>query len=238
MSDRFKAATWNVYHGTPLDDLAPVLEKLLADGVTLFLIQEGSQAGLPRMLRDHGLRAFRRSREFVIAWDPKEWVLVDRSAPDLAETPFYRRGGAKPVILGSAAAILSDRQGRTLTALTYHTPAHVQVPEHARPERRVQALREAMTTLADLADAAHTRAVLFGGDDNVDENGAWRKFWAFMRTKATGLRLVRAPKPTIGHPSKGRRIDDFRVRGLRVRRGTVRPGGGDHRVHVRTFQWR
>lgn len=232
------AATWNVYHGTPLDDLAAVLKELLADGVTLFLIQEGSQPGIQRMLRDHGLHAFRRHREFVIAWDPDEWVLVDRGAPALAETPFYRKRGSKPVITSAASAILSDRQGRTLTALTYHTPAHVQVPEHARPERRVQALREAMETLSELADAAETRAVLFGGDDNVDENGAWRKFWLFMRRKATGLRLVRAPKPTIGHPTKGRRIDDFRTRGLKVRRGYVRPGGGDHRVHVRKFEWR
>jgi hypothetical protein len=237
MADTFKAATWNVYYGTPLAELEPILQDLLADGVSLFLIQEGSQRGLPAMLKRNGLSSYRVYPQYVIAWTD-EWVDVALKGVRLSQTSYFRKGGKKPIPTEGAFAILSDREGRTLTALSYHTPAHVQVRPENRPPRRFQALREAMETMKTLADLAETRAVLFGGDDNVDEARAFRADFRFMLRAATGLRQVVAPRPTHGHRTRGRRIDDFRVRGLKPGRGYVRDGGGDHRVHVREFHWK
>jgi hypothetical protein len=45
---------------------------------------------------------------------------------------------------------------------------------------------------------------------------------------------VQAPTGTIG---PGRRIDDFRVRGLTPGEGYTGQGGGDHKFFVSSFAW-
>lgn len=233
-SRRFTACTWNVCRTTELPTLEPVLEMLLAKhSVSLFLLQEATQPGLVSMLRRHFLATFRYD-QYVVAWDTEHWTRVNQAAVRLSQTPWFGHGGHVPRFSDSAAAILADRSGRTLTALSYHTPPHVQVAPSKRPQRRVEALQESMASLQLLAARSNTDACLFGGDDNVDERRAFSSFWDFMRERSTGLRQVRAPRPT--HGSK-RKIDDFRVTGLTPRAGEVVPGGGDHRVHIRTFLW-
>lgn len=234
----FKAATWNVYHGTPRKEAEPILTGLLEDNVSIILGQEFSDPQLRDMLRDAGLRLSFHPRQYLVAWNPDLWVGVAKEGVRLGSTAYYRKGGDNRQWSEAASAILCDRVGRSLDVLSYHTPAGVQRggPSAAVP-RRVQALRESMATLGERAKAAQTRAVLYGGDDNVDED--YGAGWAFMLRAATGLRQVQAPASTHGSrkPGKGRQIDDFRVKGLKVGHGSVREGGGDHRIHVRTFRW-
>lgn len=239
----FKAATWNVFHGTPPSELRPILQWLLRSGVSIILGQEMQEPKVRELLRDEGLRVAFNPRQYVVAWDPDVW---DRVSPGeavrLGRTAYYAKGGDHEQYSDAVRVILRHRAtGLTLDALSYHTPAHVQYPEAARPPRRFQALRESMATMGRLARQGRGDAVLYGGDDNVDEFqgfGAGGTVWRFMLRAATGLRQVRAPEPTHGHPDRGRRIDDFRTRRLRPGPGQVRPGGGDHRVHVREFTFR
>ena len=62
-----------------------------------------------------------------------------------------------------------------------------------------------------------------------------------MRTKATGLRQVRAPQPTYAK----RYIDDFRIiagGNLGVGNGSVQSNPAtespQHKIHVRRFNWK
>ena len=231
--DRFKAATWNVYYDTPLERVDPILEGLLRARVSILLIQEGQQPGLPRLLRSHGLCAFRHQLGNVVAWDPAVWPVSTGRRVRLARTTFYLDPAARRghIVTNAPLVRLEDRAGRSLAALSYHLPSAV---DRGRPNPdlplRVRTTRESMVTLRGLA--SRYPVCLFGGDDNVDEGRGTG--WAFMRRRATGLRQVQAPAATH---AGGRRIDDFRVKGLVPLGGTVRPGGGDHRIHVRAFRW-
>lgn len=233
MSDTFTAATWNVYHGTAPAKLRPILRDLRDRGVSLLLLQEVSNADVRAMFVDEGWGLYFHPGQYAIAWLREPWVPIVTTGARLSSTAYWRRGGGSEQYSEAAMGIMCDRAGRTLTAMSYHTPAHVQV--RVAPARRVTALRESAAAWRDLAAKAETRAVLFGGDDNVDENGP---AWDFLLQRATGLRQVKAPAPTHGHRTRGRRIDDFRVRGLRPGAGEVLPGGGDHRVHLREWSWR
>lgn len=224
--DTFKAATWNVFHGTDLEDVEGTVRKILASGVSVILLQEATQDGLAESLEALGLGVI-SSGELTVAYHPAVWTGISGGGVRLSEEGFFRPGSDREVFPSGAWAILSDAAGRTVTALSYHLPSHVQVA-HA-PARRLSALRASMKTLGTLAGAVHTNAVLFGGDDNVDESAAFR----FMRRVATGLRQIQAPKGTHGK----RRIDDFRVKGLRAGSGHVLETASDHKAHIRSFTW-
>lgn len=232
----FLAATWNTAGGTGKDaptanELDPVVRQLERRGVSVALLQELTAPGVLSMFRARGWRIHRHRPQYGIAWRPELWTAV--RPPDgvqLADTRVRRASGSTFTV-EAARGVLCDRDGRSLTALSYHTPSAVQ-RAHPAPGR-IRALREAMHTLHELEAAAQSRACLFGGDDNVDERlhyGPWR----FMLQRATGLELVQAPGPTH---AGGRRIDDFRTRGLHAGHGETLDGAGDHRVHVRAFGW-
>jgi len=228
----FLAATWNVFHGTPITTLEPILKRLRKANVSLFLIQEGTNPELPAMLGRAGLEAVKQGQN-VVAYDLNLWPSIAEKRVVLSDKTFQRANGEESPLVVSPSVILSDRQGRTLTALSYHLPPHVQVGGDVNPgvPKRVEITEDAMATMRDLANAAKTRAILFGGDDNFDERlGVWDK----LRMAFTGLRLVQAPNPTHGD----RKIDDFRVKGLEPGRGWTPDGGGDHKVHVRGFTWK
>lgn len=228
----FTAATWNVYHGTPVAKLEPILQRLLTRDVSLLLMQEVAHEAQREMLWAAGLEVFFHPRQYVVAWHPAQWVEIESHGVRLSETAYWRPDGGDRQYSEAALAILCDRAGRSLTAMSYHTPAHVQ---HAdKPPNRITALVESAAMWREVSTAAQTRACLFGGDDNVDEDGRHGP-WGFMQARATGLRQIQAPSATHG---RTRRIDDFRVRGLRAGPGYVLPGGGDHRIHVRDFVWR
>lgn len=232
----FKAVTWNVYFGTPVSELRPILQRLLSDGVSLFLMQEMSNPLARRMLEDAGLEVHYVAYQWVVAWDPEVWSAQDVWGRRLSPTSFVRADGRGPIFVDSALATLQDRAGRSLDVMSYHLPPNVQV---RYPEaRRLRIHRESAATWRELVDSSTSDAMLFGGDDNVDEKNGYRSdtdFWDFMLRKATGLRQVLAPTGTIG---RNRRIDDFRIRGLQAGAGYTGNGGGDHRFFVSDFSWR
>lgn len=235
MPDVFKAATWNLLHTVPAAQQAAPLAKARHHGVTLFLIQEADAPGIQQVFRDAGLETFLHPRQYMLAWDPAAWMARATWGTRLAPTPYYAKGSSHEMYSEAAMAILCDEKGRTLTAMSYHTPAAVQVPTSQATQHREQVTREAAATWGELARGAKTHACLFGGDDNVDEGRGGPRRWGFLLRAATGLRQVQAPSGTHGQ----RRIDDFRVRGrLRVGDGWVMDTPGDHRLHGRTFSWR
>ena len=229
----FTAATWNLRYDVPADRQVSVLRRLKRQGVTVILLQEFQANGIVKAFRDEGWRVYREGT-CGVAWLPSEWVLAaNREAVFLSASTFPRVGGAiaRPV---AAAVTLVHSCGRTLDVLSYHMPAAVQRagrPNEGAPAR-MRVLRESVATLGARARESKADAILFGGDDNVDE--ALGPGWRFMRRVSTGLRLVRPPRGTHGR----RRIDDFRIKRLRVGKGWTRPTPGDHRVHVRRFRWR
>lgn len=232
-SDLFKAATWNVYQGTRVADLEPTFANLVhVRGVSVLVLQEAGAVGLPALLEAQGL-VCHRYRSEVVAWDPTVWVSCAVFGVSLAATTFFSARGT-PRRSTSAVAILADHAGRSVTVGSYHLPPHVQVgrePNVGVP-RRLKATSESVATMKALGELTLSDAVLFGGDDNVDE---WQgKRWAFMLRGATGLRQVQAPDPTLG----SRRVDDFRVKGLSPGGGVVVAGASDHKAHVRGFRWR
>lgn len=246
MSDTFKAITWNVYHGTAVKELEPILKRQLKKGVSLLLMQEAGGRDITGMLRDNGLKSFTAPRQYVVAWDPELWVKAHAEKVRLSDQPYYAKGGDKEQYSDAARVILCDREGRSLETVSYHTPAGVQKQEKNRPERRYIALVESMQTLGHMADDFPGTAVLYGGDDNWDENTGLQTpdVKPYLLGEATGLRQLQAPGATHGRnaPRRGRQIDDFRIKrggGIRpVGKGWTADGGGDHRIHGREFRWR
>lgn len=226
----FTVATWNVFNDTPPERLPRILKALTHNGVSIILGQEFTNPINRQVLRDSGWEVFFHGPQWVVAWQPEVWVQIGTNGVRLAQTSYQNKRGHE-FHSDAAMAILSDRVGRTLTAASYHLPSNVQVANQL--PRRMQTLRESAEGLKALADLAQTRAFLSGGDDNVDErlnHGPWD----FLLGKATGLKQVQAPEATHG---RTRKIDDFRVRGLKPLDGLVIPGGGDHKIHVREFGW-
>lgn len=236
----FKAATWNIYHDTPVEDLRPILRRQRNKGVSLLLAQEAGGRDIRNMFRDEGLQVHLFRPQFLIAFDPESWVAAVLNGVRLSPTPWYNAGGNDPRYADMATAILCDDEGQSLLAGSYHLAPHTQFPEDAQPDNRIKSTVESFQTMGALAERSKTHGVLFGGDDNLDERfgfGAGTDRWAFALSEATGLRQVRAPNPTLGN----RRIDDFRVKkggNLQVEDGWTFDGGGDHRGHGREFVWR
>lgn len=226
----FKAATWNVYHGTKIETLRPILKDLRDQGVSLFLIQEGQNPGLRMLLAKHGLVAVRGGFECIVAYDPEVWEYRKHRTVRLSPTTYFRKSGRAVPFMESPLVVLEHRAtGKRIKALSYHTPSAVQ--RGGKPNRKVKkrlAVTENAMRLFKRIASRSRKALLFGGDDNWDERHGR---WPIMSRRFTGLRVVQAPEATHGK----RRIDDFRVAGLRVGKGSTERGGGDHRVHIRRF---
>jgi len=230
----FEAATWNVLYSTPVVELEPTFALMRKDGVSIILNQEAGGADITGMYESAGWRTHVVDSEYRVSWDPKVWEVVSQARGEqLTSKVYFRKGKTKPIVMRAARVVLRHRPtGRTLDALSYHLPSAVQargIP--SKVVRRVAALKDSMLTLGRLAKNSPADAVLFGGDDNVDERKG--KGWGFMLRKATGLQQVTAPAPTHGN----RKIDDFRVRGLLVGNGRVLETAGDHKAHLRHLRF-
>lgn len=230
MSD-FTAATWNVLNVTPPSVLRPILRDLRHRGVSVILLQEVKRPDVRAMFTDDGWGIFYHPDQYAIAYRLEDWTPISSHGVRLSETAYYAKNRTRPKYSEAVEGILCDPLGRTLTAVSYHTPPSVQTPSR-RPARRFKALQESAASWRRTALEAKTHACLFGGDDNVDERHGTG--WGFLLEKATGLKLVQAPAATHG---ASRRIDDFRTRGLVAGAGFVVDGGGDHRAHGRAFSW-
>lgn len=229
MNTFFVAATWNVHHSSTGASLIQDIKRFQAMGVDVYLIQELKKAkGGVKAFKALGLGIVHIEPEFAVAWDKARFDYVRHREIVLSDEDYWKSENKALIV------VLRDRaNGRLVKCMSYHTPAHVQVPKHVTFPKVSRVLREAAATWRRVARRANT-ACLFAGDDNVDELRGWSPAggWDFMLNGP--LEQVRAPKPTHGK----RRIDDFRVRGLKpVGRGSVHETGSDHRAHVRTFRY-
>ena len=241
MADTFKAAVWNVYHGTPTDDLAAPLLRQMRKGVGLFFMSEAGGRDITAMLHHHQLQTYVYD-QYRLAWDPGEWLSVIDFDLRLSPTAYYAKGEREPQYADAVRVILSDYEGRTLDAISYHSPAHIQ--NDNPPERRYQAFVESMRSLGRLAEHSECRGWLAAGDDNWDEDTGKQTVHTkpLFLGEAIGLRQLQAGAPTFGR----REIDDFRIK----RGGGIKPvsgvvwvdeGGGAekpaHKIHGREFRW-
>lgn len=237
VSNTFTAATWNVFHRTPIYKLRPIARELKEDGVDLILAQE-ADADVANMFKELGYRVAYLHPQFIIARSRDVFsALNEGHGITLSPTGFVGNHGGIRHSEALVQRLQHKESGKKLKVMTYHTPAHVQV---SRPEyRRVKAAVESAQKWGRIADkfedGAKVDALLFGGDDNVDETGNFMDRLRWFRDRYTGLHQIEAPTPTFGK----RRIDDFRIKGdIRARGGYTVAGAypDEHRVHVRNFE--
>lgn len=234
--DVILAETWNVYHGTHVDKLAPLLDDGVDAGVGLWMMQEAGGKDIRRMLRDRGLNVA-TGGEFVIA-AAGHLHIVASEIVRLSPVAYYATGSTTPKYGDALRAIVVDEIGRSLDVVSFHDPSNVQANAAGVP-RRVEVAVDSVEARGDLAAASQATASLFGGDSNYDHDEGRKVPALDAAIKSSGLRLVQAPRATHGG---GREIDRFEiVRGGRLRpvpgSGRVLPGGGDHRRHRRAFRW-
>lgn len=232
-----KTATWNVEYSTSTRVLSPILKQLLDDDVVLLAMQEAYGSDIAAMLKVAGLN-FYQAGEGLVAWDPKVFTQIGKGELiSLSKTTYFTTKGHE-VETTMPTVILCDMWGRTIKAGCYHTPPNVMGGAMKAPVRRWAVIKNVAVTWTDVANTAQTRAVWLAGDDNIDESKISGAQWAFWLKMGGGLTELQAPSPTHGDAKKGSRIDSMRVKGLKPATvGSVRPGGGDHRIHVRLLRW-
>jgi hypothetical protein len=246
--DPFRVITWNVYAGSRVKALEPHLIREREAGLSVALVQEAMVKDLDHMFWEHGMGYFAFG-QYAVAWDTKDWPhLLRERGYALSKNTYYHFGKGKQITTDCAEVILSSARGRTLTALSYHTPAKVQSRDMrpARVAERVAVTFEAHEKIGRVARNARTCGFLAGGDDNWDEDTGNQspedKVRDILLGGKTGLMQLQAGKPTFGK----REIDDFRIlrNGLLVPVGEpwVAEGGGEekpnHKIHGRTLGWK
>lgn len=231
-----KVATWNMGGGEgptgpTLHQTEAVLSEIEKIGVSVLLGQEVQEEENLRLLKQLGFQVYRAAPESVVAWKPEVWTAVAKHDRVLnPRNPYHRKDNPKDIFIHMAHVVLCNDEGVSMDAGSYHTPSSVQ--ERNQPKNRIAALRESMKVLSDLAADSKCRCTLFGGDDNVDEEQGAFGPWDFMLYNATGLRQITAPQNTLGK----RKVDDFRVRGLKpVNEGRIVRGPTHHNAHVQTL---
>ena len=226
----FTAAVWNVHHSNGAAQLLPYAKKMRARGVDILILQEVKKAkNAPMAFRAAGYQIVHLEPEYAVAWDKDRFDYMRHRSVILSDFDYWKSDNNALIV------VLRDRlTGRLVKVMSYHTPAHVQVPRHPSFPKVSRVLREAAAKWTRIARRTPRAACLFAGDDNVDELKGWSPAggWDFMLNGP--LKQVRAPEPTHGK----RRIDDFRVRDLEpVGHGEVHPVGSDHRAFVQTFRY-
>lgn len=233
--DYIKTATWNVFYDTKIAVLEPILEGLIKDDVVLLAMQEAYGKDIAQMLDKHGLGFF-QADDCAVVWSKKHFTAIVKDVIDLSKTNYYTEKG-REVNTTMPSVILCDMWGRTVLAGSYHTAPSVEAGPTKAPKLRWKSIQEVAETWARVARDADTKAIWLAGDDNIDESRIKGAVWAFW-LKSNGLTELQPPSPTHGHPTRGRKIDSMRVKGLKpVTKGSVRAGGGDHRIHVRLLRW-
>lgn len=243
----FKAVTWNVYAGSKPDALEPHLIREMNIGVSLFFMQEAGARGITPMLERHGLETYVHG-QWRLAWDPEVWPrLLESGHARLSDAEFFSPHRKTWGPTECAMVTLEHRSGKTLEALSYHTPSHVQVRgSDGKLTNRQKVTWQAHVRIGEIAKASKADGFLAAGDDNFDEDSGWLKPMALVREillgRKTGLLQLQAGQPTFGK----REIDDFRI----LRGGNLRPigdpwvheGGGEekpnHEQHGRKFGWK
>jgi hypothetical protein len=244
MTRTFKAVTWNIFVGTAVAELDPIMKRQLKLGVSVLGMQEAGGKDIDDLCKRNGLRTFlyrpssEQTNQWRIAWDPEVWVKVDVGGEQMSETHWFQKQHTVPIYSYMATAILCDKRGKSLYFGSYHWPAHIQ-PTDRKPARYDAAV-ETAKKMGKLAAASECAATLFVGDSNwdTDTGPQTADTIPYFKGLQTGLREIKAPAATHGK----RQIDNmYTIRGGAIRHvkdgAWVAPGGGDHKVHGREFEW-
>lgn len=251
----FRTAVWNMFGPTAIEKSAPALDDTIKWGVSLWIVCEAPGKDRDRLFRSRGLETVKFGQH-RIAWDPNRWTAESDWNARLSETHWFKRDRVTPAYSEAKFATLVDKVSTQvplkLEVGSYHMPAHIQYDESVRPKARYKAFVESLLFLAAQANESAADGVLYGGDDNWDEDGPnedgggvqTEDTEPIMLGRATGLRQIQAGRPTLGP----REIDDYRI--LQFRRGGhVRPTGAveiidgrgaetpRHQIHMREWVW-
>lgn len=207
----FTAVTYNVNHGSTANDVYAIFRRIRNHAPSIWLLQEVKpDSGIQELLEEWGLECAYAEPEFLIAWNPHIWDYVASRRNLMSPTEYWTLNYALTAIL----EFKTNKQ--RVEFMSYHPPAHVQSPNDPSYPKVSKALREIVKKWKRMARKANRGAKIccYAGDDNVDEFKGWEPpgGWEFMLNGP--LTQVRAPKGTHGD----RKIDDFRIKGLRIRR--------------------
>lgn len=226
-----KVATWNVNHFTSGSEALPTLRTLKkADVEILFLQEVKLNRGILQVLNRLGYKVRHARPEFAIAWDPHRFEYISGHPVVMSEKDYWLDRNKALVV------VLRDRRSHDrLKLISYHPPAHVQVPSHPTHDEVMPVLRDADRKWDKIA--RRTKFPTLGcGDINVDYNKGWAPpdDWEFLRDPPYNVHI--APEPTHGN----RRIDECRDDGFyRAGKGRVLPRGpSDHHPVIYPFAYR
>lgn len=244
----FPVVTLNVFSGTPVKTLEPVLKKQRDQhNPWAWLMQEAQGRDITTMMNDLGYATV-SDGQFRLAWLPLNphtrigFQMLWWDRVHLSDTPYFAKGDRDPIYSDGLHFVMADGYGRTVEGVNFHTPPFVQQPDSASTLRRRKIAFESFATMGQIEDDSVATGFLAGGDMNIDPDtgrGAGDDTWDPIKVAATGLRIVQAPAPT--HDKRS--IDNF----LTVPKGALRPtkqawvfdvpDPGDHNGHGRIFRW-
>lgn len=208
----FTAVTYNVNHSSNADDVREIFKHIFRYYTpSIWILQEVKpNSGIKEYLEGWGLETAYAEPEFLIAWNPKLWDYIVDKRHQMSPTKYWTLNYALTVILEFKA------NKQRVEFMSYHPPAHVQSPSDPSFPKVSKALREIVAKWKRMARKPNRGAKIccYAGDDNVDEFKGWEppEGWKFMLNGP--LTQVRAPEGTHGN----RKIDDFRIKGLRTHR--------------------
>lgn len=231
--DDFDVVTWNA-HRNGRNVITPHIKKMLADGVTVFEVQELKEDnGGVDAFRDCGLAIRYNAPEFAVAWSTKRWDLKSWEPLVLSDKDYWKDQNE------AIRVVLTDNlNGQECEFISAHPPAHVQAKGHKTWKKVMAVLRDAAKNWRGIAKNAWVRlkrVIVIGMDGNVDHTKGFRPKggWGFMH--AGPLKLIMPKKGT--HHS--RIIDYFLVIGVkRVGDGELYDVDSDHLAYRQTMRYR
>lgn len=205
---RFTAVTYNVEHSNNARTLSKFFHRIADLVPDVWLLQEVKpHKGIEDLLQSMGFACRRVQPEFCIAWSEAVWTYVSSRRVQMSPIHYWTVNYAFIVVLEHRAT------GKRVRFMTYHPPAHVQGKSFKGWRKVFAVLKDAVAKWNRIAksDGQDIVANCFAGDDNVDEHKGWhpKGGWEFMLHGP--LKQITAPHGTHG----GRKIDDFRVSGIR-----------------------
>lgn len=210
---RFRAAFWNVHHGTTAAQAKPIFAEIKRMGTDLIILNEVKRkSGIIALLKAMGYMTAYNGPEFAIAWRPGAFDYIrDRDLVVSEHDYWLDRNEALFVALRHVAT------GQLLWAISEHTPAHISRRNHPTFNNVLEVHKEVSERNAKISARAKRKgaSVLIGRDGNIDprkDRPVWNGTWDWVYE---GYRYVRSPKPTFGAK---RHIDEMLVVNLRTRR--------------------
>lgn len=200
----FRAAGWNSRSPKLTAASTRVLNAIAETKPHIVTWQESSQQLLDYFGRHHGFRHRFAEPEFGVSWNPGRFEYVRHHRTLMSPVEYWTINYALVVVLRD---VLADTE---LKVLSYHFPAHVQVPKHPSHAKVMAVHRDAAAKRRRMAQAS-PMPFLSQGDSNIDPLHGWAPEdgwdWQFDREP---LQYVRP-----GDFTSGRRvIDEWNVAGL------------------------